>query len=91
MSNMKTSTGVDMKDCFACRKSYPITFLQTLGFDKGIKMNFWFNCMPDKKRNLLSIRSEAKLAIDNRNGIDDSKSYNNSKYLSKPIQCSFDF
>ena len=91
MSNMKTSTGVDMKECFACRKAYPITYLQTLGFDEGIKMNFWFNCMPDKKRNLLSIRSEAKLAIDNRNGIDDSKSYNNGKYLSKLIQWSFDF
>ena len=52
MSNKKTSTGVEMKEWFACQLFYPITYMQTLRFDFK-DMNFWDNWMPSKKKSII--------------------------------------
>ena len=66
MSNMKTSTGIEIKECFACKLPFPITYLQTLVFDH-LSMNFWFNCMPDNKKKSIRMRSESRSHSVNRN------------------------
>ena len=55
MSRRKTTTGVELKECFACQLKYPITYMQTLRFD--IKdMNFWHNWMPSKKKSIIGAK-----------------------------------
>ena len=61
---MKTNTGVDIKEWFACKMPYPVTYLQTLVFDH-LSMNFWFNWMPDKKHERFSLVSLSRNPLQN--------------------------